>query len=130
MILDTSVLVELIRGNTDVERKIKECEERKEPLRTSAVSAFELYYGVYTSSRVKENLRLIKDLLKSLELINYDEKASALSGAILAELRRRGETIDIRDLFISATAISVEDEVTTRNIRHFNRVKNLEVELW
>jgi predicted nucleic acid-binding protein len=130
MILDTSVLVDLVRGNADVEKRVKEYEEKGEPLRVSTVSAFELYYGAYRSSRVMENLRLIKDLLKSLELISYDEKASAISGAILAELRQRGEAIDIRDLFISATAMSVEDKIATRNIRHFNKVRDLEVELW
>ncbi|KPV64789.1 MAG: hypothetical protein AOA65_0856 [Candidatus Bathyarchaeota archaeon BA1] len=89
MILDTSVLVELVRGNVDIENKVRDCEEKGEPLRTSTVCAFELYYGAYISSRGKENLRLIKDLLKSLQLIEYDEKASDFSGAILAELRRR-----------------------------------------
>ena len=68
--------------------------------------------------------------MKSLELINYNERASDLSGVILAELRLKGEMIDIRDLFISATAIGAGDRVITRNIRHFDRVKQLEVEVW
>ncbi|KPV64788.1 MAG: hypothetical protein AOA65_0855 [Candidatus Bathyarchaeota archaeon BA1] len=38
--------------------------------------------------------------------------------------------IDIRDLFISVTAITIGDRVATRNIRHFDKVKQLEFELW
>ena len=37
MILDTSVLVELIRGNVDVENKVKDLEEKGEPLRASTI---------------------------------------------------------------------------------------------
>ena len=130
MILDTSVLVALLRGDESVKEKIRECEENREPLRTTTVCAFELYYGAYRSSRARENLKLVEEFLKSLELVNFDEKMARISGAVLAELRREGQMVDIRDLFISAAAIALEDKIVTRNIRRFGRIKNLEVELW
>lgn len=130
MILDTSVLVALLRGDKSVKEKIKECEEKREPLRTTAVCAFELYYGAYKSSRAKENLKLVEELLKSLELVSFDEKAAKISGAVLADLKREGQMVDIRDLFISALAIVLDDKIATKNIRHFGKIKNLEVELW
>ena len=37
MILDTSVLVALLRGDESVKEKIRECEENREPLRTTTV---------------------------------------------------------------------------------------------
>ena len=130
MILDTSVLVALLRGDEGVKEKIGECEKNREPLRTTTVCAFELYYGAYKSSRARENLKLVEGLLKSLELVNFDEKMAKMSGALLVELRREGQMVDIRDLFISVAAIALEDKIATKNIRHFGRIKKLEVELW
>jgi len=72
----------------------------------------------------------LRGLLKSLELINYDEKAAKISGATLAELKSKGQIINVRDLFISAIAIKLEDKIATRDVKHFKRIKNLEVETW
>ncbi len=55
MILDTSVLVALLRGDESVKEKIRECEESREPLRTTTMCAFELYYG-HISLRGLENI--------------------------------------------------------------------------
>nr|MDO8043438.1 type II toxin-antitoxin system VapC family toxin [Candidatus Baldrarchaeota archaeon] len=75
-------------------------------------------------------MKFVEELLKALELVNFDEKMARISGAVLVELRREGQMVDIRDLFISAAAIALEDKIATKNIRHFGRIKKLEVELW
>jgi predicted nucleic acid-binding protein len=129
MLLDTSILVELLRGNAEIKEKVKVMERERETFRASAASAFELYYGAYTSSRAEENIKLIKDLLKSLELISYNEMMAEILGEILARLRKEEKMIDLRDLFISATAIGLGERLSTMNLRHYGRVWGLRVEI-
>ncbi len=129
MILDTSVLIALLRGDEDIRRKIEEYEKKGELLRTTAVCAFELFYGAYVSSRREENLDLVERLLEALEVLTFDERAARIAASVLAELRKRGEMIDVRDLFIAAIALSHGDTVATRD-KAFKRITGLNVELW
>jgi len=129
LILDTSVLVDLLRGDKDIEQRIRGCEERREPLRTTSISSFELYYGAYNSSMVEENLSLVADLLRALDVLEFDEKASKIAGSILVELRKEDREIGLRDLFIVAVALSVDETVATRD-KAFEKVRGLKVEFW
>jgi len=129
LILDTSVLVDLLRGDKAIEQRIRSCEERREPLRTTSISSFELYYGAYNSSMVEENLSLVADLLRALDVLEFDEKASKIAGSILVKLRKEGRGIGLRDLFIAAVALSVDETVATRD-KAFERIEGLKVEFW
>ena len=129
MILDTSVLVALLRGDEDIVEKIRKCEEEREDLKTTSITAFELYYGAFKSSRAEENLELVSKLLKSLEVLGFDVEASRIAGSLLADLTRRGEPLEMRDLFIAAIALKTDDKIATRD-KDFLRVEKLKIEYW
>jgi len=129
LILDTSVLVSLLRGDEAVIEKIKLCEKRREVLRTTSITGFELYYGAYRSSRAEENIELVSKLLKSLEVLVFDAEASRIAGSLLADLMKRGEPLEMRDLFIAAIALKTGDKIVTRD-KDFLRVKKLKIEYW
>ena len=129
MILDTSVLVDLLRGDEVVQERIRACEEAGEPLKTTAITAFELYLGAYRSSRIEENLALVSSLLNSLEVLVFDRRAGGIAARIMADLMERGEALDVRDVFIAAIAIRDSDKLATRD-KDFTRVRELEIEIW
>ena len=129
MILDTSVLVDLLRGDKVVQERIRACEEAGEPLKTTAITAFELYLGAHRSSRVEENLALVNSLLNNLEVLVLDRRAGGIAARIMADLIERGEPLDVRDVFIAAIGIRDGDKLATRD-KDFTRVRELEIEIW
>ena len=55
------------------------------------------------------------------------EEMSRIYGEQLHELDRRGETIATMDLLIAASALAEGAALVTRNRRHFERVRGLEI---
>jgi predicted nucleic acid-binding protein len=49
---------------------------------------------------------------------------------ILADLRKKAESIGLEDVLIAASALANQYIVVTANIRHFTRIKGLKVEKW
>ncbi len=55
------------------------------------------------------------------------DRFAPLYGALLAELRRRGETVSTMDLLIATAARTHDAAVVTRNTSDFERVPGLDV---
>ncbi len=120
---------DLLRGDEIVQERIRAYEEAGEPLRTTAITAFELYFGAYRSSHVKENLALVKSLLSSLEVLAFDDEAGEIAARIMADLMERGKPLDVRDIFIAAITMRMDEKLATRD-KNFKRVNGLKVEFW
>ncbi|MCK4476620.1 MAG: type II toxin-antitoxin system VapC family toxin [Methanophagales archaeon] len=59
------------------------------------------------------------------EILPFTEKTAKIAGEIMAELRREQKLIEIRDLFIGAECIENNTLLLTRNITHFERLREL-----
>jgi len=129
VILDTSVLVDLLRGDETVQKRIRACEEIGEPLKTTVITVYELYFGAYRSSHVEKNLALVRSLLDSLEVLVFDREAGKIAARIMTDLMKCGKPLDVRNVFIAAIAIRADDTLATRD-KDFTRVKRLKIELW
>ena len=64
--LDTSPLIDLIRGNADAFDKIQELENIGEVLATTSINILELYKGAYGSANIEKNLKKLKIILEGL----------------------------------------------------------------
>ena len=126
LIVDTDILIDLLREKDYAISLVKEFEEELE-LATSAINAFELYRGAYKSRNQEKNLASVKGLLNSLRMLNTDEDSMEMAGKIIASLERDGNMIDIRDLLIASIALVNGFGVLTNNVAHFNKIKHLRV---
>jgi predicted nucleic acid-binding protein len=126
LIVDTSILIDLLREKDYAVRLIKELEEEVE-LATSAITVFGLYRGVYKSQNQEKNLASVKGLLNTLRLLNTDEDSMEIAGKITARLEREGKMMDIRDLLIASIALVNDFGVVTNNIEHFNKIPHLKL---
>jgi tRNA(fMet)-specific endonuclease VapC len=113
LIVDTDILIDLLREKDYAVRLIKKLEEEVE-LATSAITVFELYRGAYKSQNQEKNLASVKGLLNTLRLLNTDEDSMEIAGKITARLEREGKMMDIRDLLIASIAL-VNDFGVVRN---------------
>src|SRR4051794_21125952 len=67
----------------------------------------ELYYGVEFSASRDKNLERLRRALSGLTIWPFEEKAAAEFGRLRAELRRRGRPMQVIDIMIAATALSL-----------------------
>ena len=60
-------------------------------------------------------------------LLPFDSRAAAKASSIFKDLKSKNQIIEFRDIFIAATAIANDLPISTLNVAHFKRVKDLEV---
>ncbi len=124
-ILDSTVLVNLLRGMEEEKNLVEALEERCF-LATTTINAFELYYGAYKSG-IEKRISDVKGLLSTLLVIGFSERAAEKAGAIISELEKEGKLIDVRDLFIGSIAFTEGFTLITHNKKHFENIPKLDV---
>jgi tRNA(fMet)-specific endonuclease VapC len=125
--LDTSVLVDNLRGRRETVDYIRKLEATGADLSTTTINSFELFYGAYRSARREKNLAAAKALLRRLVVVELSEVASEEAGNLLAMLESKGEGIDFRDILIAAISKTQEMALVTKNTEHFSRIPGLEI---
>jgi|SRR3989344_2775206 len=131
MILDTTFIIDLLRGNNlKVKEKAEELDHLFETKAVASISIMELWRGALQSVRKEEEKNKINELIKSFLVYPFDEKTARESGEIEADLIKRGEIIDLEDIMISGVAKVHNEKVLTRNVKHFKRIRGLSVETY
>jgi predicted nucleic acid-binding protein len=128
IILDTTVLIDILRGKDSINEKIKTDSSKEYSI--SAISIQELYVGV-GYLRLKKGPEIAKKLENDIEKFLQDFKILNLSWEILrtagiweGEMRAQGKNIDYQDYIVAATAESISAEkILTRNANHFKNLK-------
>jgi predicted nucleic acid-binding protein len=100
------------------------------PMKISAVTFMELYYGAYKSQKIEDNLEKIKILEQSFAILPLTMKSVELFGMLKAELELKGTRIDDFDLMIGACALTHNLILVTNNEKHFQRIKGIKLENW
>ncbi len=89
--LDTDIIIEFLKGNPRVVQKLNTLKSRRAIISITFLTLYELYKGVHTSPKPKEDLQNLMQLLEEIELINISQNSSDISGKIYADLRNKGE---------------------------------------
>ncbi|MHB8586404.1 MAG: PIN domain-containing protein [Thermoplasmatota archaeon] len=128
MILDTTVLVDLLRNDPATKRRILELEQSGEPLWIPTPAIFELAEGAERSDRTSEERKKIAEVLSGYTVLPLAAPSALRAGEVSGLLIRRGEMIDPIDAQIAGIALEENQPVLTKNTRHFGRVPNLDIE--
>ena len=128
--LDTSYLVDLLRemrrGEPGPASALLDS-LADETLAVSVHVACELYAGAELSAAPEGERGNIDALLAALEVVQPDDGFPQRYGRVLAELRKRGQSISTMDLLIATSALAHGATLVTRNARDFDRVPGLMV---
>lgn len=130
MILDTTVLVDIIRGDKAAREGIAAREGRGELLWVPTPVLHELWEGIERGDWPEKERQRVAAVLERYTILAFDAKHAAASGTISGALIRHGEMIDPVDAQIAGVARSESRAVLTRNVRHFKRVAGLDVETY
>ena len=130
MVLDTDFLVAILRGDTDAEKKMRLLDQQG-PHATATMVAHELLVGAYRSAKPKVNRRRVEQLLSSLAVLPFNEQAAQFSAQIDTKLAKKGMILPLGDIVIAASALAHGlTTIVTRNEKHYNRIKEINVESW
>ena len=126
-VIDTDILIDLLRNVKKVVAFLAEIEERGNLLSTTVMNAFELYYGAHKSREREQNLLATRKLLNRLILLPLELRSAETAGRIYAELETKGQPIGLRDALIGAITLTRGFAIVTRNVEHFQKITGLTV---
>ena len=127
MIADTTVLVNLLRGDEAAQGEVRRLESTGGILWVPTPAVFELWEGVERADRPDEEARRIDAVLGDYTVLAFERRHAARAGRVSGALLRRGTMLDPLDAQIAGMALEERLPVLTRNTRHFERVPGLEV---
>lgn len=126
-LVDTDWVVHYLRGKQrDIVARLQTL--ALDSLALSSIALAELYYGVYSSMRVAENLQGLHDFLSQVMVLNVDEKIAERFGQEKCKLQKNGTTVDNFDLLIGCTALAYNLILLSNNRKHYELIKGLQIE--
>ncbi|MEM3549630.1 MAG: type II toxin-antitoxin system VapC family toxin [Candidatus Bathyarchaeia archaeon] len=125
VIIDTDILVDMLRGLEKAVKFIADLEQKGITLSTTVINAFELYYGAYKSKNKLNNLTAANKLLERMVTLKMTLRSAERAGQIHAELEAKGQQIGIRDIIIGAIALTKGYPLITRNTAHLQKIQGL-----
>ncbi|MBI4361827.1 MAG: PIN domain-containing protein [Euryarchaeota archaeon] len=122
--LETTFLVDLLRGKSEVKVLKDELDRTERALTVAAPSVMELWLGAMLSGRPAAQRARIVELLSSLSVLPLDERSAKVAGEMEAELVQSGQRVEAQDIMIAAIAQVNGEKVVTRD-QHFTRIPGI-----
>ncbi len=125
--LDTSFLIDLLRGHQGAAAKATALDADGELLTIPAPVLAEFLDGAYFAGGAY--LANATQLIAGRDIVSLDKECGLLAGQLRAELRSRGETIPMMDALIASIALRHHSVLVTGDAG-FHRVPGLAVETY
>lgn len=119
-LLDTAVAVDHLRGDGDAVDLLRRLVEEDETLAASEVVRFELVAGVRD-----DELPALEQFFSVVSWIPVGEDVARAAGNLARRYRRAHSGIDDADYLIAASALLLEADLLTTNVRHFPMLPGL-----
>ena len=123
--LDSTFLIDLLKGDPAASAKMKEIESLGEPVSLPSPCLTEVLLGAHFKGGAL--LRDTLDAVGRLDILEVDAAVAAEAGRLGAELLRRGRSLPTTDLLIAAAARLSGRVLVTRDT-DFARIPGLAVE--
>ncbi len=128
--LDTSFVIDLLRGRKEIIETKKTLDELGEVIYVPTPVIVEIISGVNLKGKKEEETKKIKEFLSTTTVLSLDEESAFIAGEIESNLIQSGEMIDIEDIMIASIAISNNETLVTKNKKHFEKIKELKIETY
>ena len=129
-ILDTSVLIEAERQKAEIDKLTENREE--EIFGISVITVAELLHGLHRADSTKRRLKrsaYVEKIIELFPIYAFETSIARIYAELWSDLSKKGIQIGAHDLIIGSTALSLGFSVATRNMRHFERLEGLKIEI-
>lgn len=112
-LLDTDVLIWVLRGNKEIVKKTSTLKEKSE-LSISVISIAEIYKNIFPSE-----LTVVEDYLQQHIIFEVDQKIAKISGLYFQQYSKQLKNLSLMDCLIAGTANVNNVTLVTLNSKHF-----------
>jgi len=130
VILDTSVLIATERQELEIDSLTENREE--EIFGLSVISVSELLHGVHRANSRTRRLKrsaYVEKIIELFPIFVFEVYMARIYAELWSDLSSKGIRIGAHDLMIGSTALSLGFSVATHNVRHFERIEGLKLEV-
>jgi len=113
-LLDTTVLIDHLRGQQKVTDIITRLSRQGNELGVCCINVAELYAGLSDKERTK-----VEKLIDSLDYYETSKDIAKMAGCYRFEFARKGITLTTSDTIVAATAISYGATLITANVKDY-----------
>ena len=131
VLIDASILIQAERGRLDLAAHV--ADRPDEEAFVSVITASELLHGVERAADADQRARraaFVEGVLAGFPLLALDVPAARAHSRLWADLASAGLLIGPHDLWLAATCIAHGLGMVTANVREFERVPGLRLEIW
>jgi tRNA(fMet)-specific endonuclease VapC len=127
-LLDTDTVSYAVRGGyASLDSRLATA--KVDSLHVSAITRAELLFGLERRGNPRALARLVHALLDRVTVLSWDSAAADVYAKIAVKLEKNGTPIGYADTMIAAHALSIDATLVTNNIKHFQLVKGLGLQL-
>ncbi|MGD9536918.1 MAG: type II toxin-antitoxin system VapC family toxin [Alphaproteobacteria bacterium] len=136
IVLDTNVISALMQHEPDPRVVAWLDDQPSESIWTTAITMFEVRFGLELLADGRKRRRLEAAFTAALDedfagrVLPFDRNAADAAGLIAARQRKRGRTVEIRDVQIAGVVAARKATLATRNGRHFEGLGLKLVDPW
>ncbi len=132
LVLDTNAVSAFMHRHPHALRSLRE--QDPSTVYLCAPVAAEIHFGLSRLPPGSRRRRLLANEFERLRAcarwIDWSEAATRVFGHWKATLQQRGAPIEDMDLAIASVALSLPAQLATANIRHFERIDDLDIVDW
>lgn len=121
ILLDTSILIDYFRKEKK-DKTILYNLSQDYNFSISSITEFEFLSGFKD-----KDLEFARELLKDIVVVPFDSGCAKIASDIYKDLKANNLLIDPPDIFIAATALYKNLPLATLNVKHFQRISNLNI---
>jgi predicted nucleic acid-binding protein len=122
ILLDSSILIELFRKKDKRKTSFFSLSGIHNDLCISSIT----YYEIGIGNR-KSHYDFWNKLSDNLLVLPFDKNCSKTAIEVHSNLLKLNKMIDLADIFIGATALTYKIPIATLNIKHFDKIRDLEI---
>ena len=125
IVLDTDILVNILRRKNRGEQWKDFLKDKS--IAFTTITAFELFLGAEISKKYDQNMKAIKSLIQQFPVLPLSIKSSYIAATIYSDLQKKGQLIELNDIYIAAVTLEHGAELATDNVNHYQRVSQLKI---
>jgi len=125
IVLDTDILVNILRRKNRGEQWKDFLKDKS--IAFTTITAFELFLGAEISKKYDQNMKAIKSLIQQFPVLPLSIKSSYIAATIYLDLQKKGQMIELNDIYIAAVTLEHGAELATDNVNHYQRVSQLKI---
>lgn len=113
VILDTDIIIECLKNNEQVIKKVKQLHSKGYILSYTPISLAEIYCGIRKGEENK-----VKIFFLNLNCVAIDERMGVKAGTYLNEFYK-SHHLDVADTIIAAATFVQKAKLYTKNLKHY-----------